>query len=324
MRAITVDVHGGPEVLTPREVPDLRPGPSEIVVDVEAAGVNFIDVYFRTGAYPADTPFTPGQEGAGTVAEVGDDVSDLAAGDRVAWAGIPGAYAERALLPADRVVPLSADVSARTAAAVMLQGMTAHYLVHDVAGVEAGDVVLVHAAAGGVGLLLTQMLTRHGVEVLGTVSTDAKERKAREAGAAAVIRYVDTDVAAAVREHTAGRGVAAVLDGVGGPTFDASLAALRPRGMLAVYGQSGGPVPPVDLQRLNAAGSVFVTRPKLGDFVADKQQLRSRAHAVLDQVASGRLNVHVDRSFPLDEAARAHELLESRGSTGKLLLDVAG
>ncbi|MGH8792483.1 MAG: quinone oxidoreductase family protein [Stackebrandtia sp.] len=320
MRAVVVDAHGGPEVLRMRETPDPSPGPGEVRVAVEAAGVNFIDVYMRAGLYPAAPPFVPGQEAAGVVAEVGADVRDLVVGDRVGWASLPGGYAEQATIPAERAVRLPGDVSTRLAAAVLLQGMTAHYLINDVGRVKSGDTVLVHAAAGGMGLLLTQMAKVRGARVLGTVSTDAKERMARDAGADEVIRYVETDVADAVRDLTAGAGADAVFDGVGAPTFDASLASLRPRGMLAIFGQAGGAVPPVDLQRLNAGGSLFVTRPKLADYIADRAELTARADAVLGAVASGKLSVHVGATFPMRDAARAHEMLESRRSAGKLLL----
>ncbi|HKT02289.1 MAG TPA: quinone oxidoreductase [Rugosimonospora sp.] len=320
MRAIVVDWPGGPEVLRPGLLPDPRPGPGQVVVDVAAAGVNFIDVYQRSGAYPRELPFVPGMEGAGTVSAVGGGVPDIRVGDRVAWVNVPGGYAERVAVPAERVVPLPRELAPELAAAALLQGLTAHYLTQDTAPVGPGDVVLVHAAAGGTGLLLTQLVKLRGARVVGTVSTVDKERLAREAGADEVIRYGSVDVAATVRALTGGRGVAAVYDGVGAPTFDASLAALRPRGVLALYGQAGGAVPPVDLQRLNAAGSVFVTRPNLEHHIADRAELLRRAGDVLGWLAAGRLRVHVGGRYPLAEAARAHADLAERRSTGKLLL----
>ncbi len=320
MHAILVRRHGGPEVLEPAEVPDPRPQPAEVLVAVEASGVNFIDVYHRSGAYSRSLPFVPGVEAAGTVVEVGAAVTGVRPGDRVAWVNLPGGYAQRAAVPAARVVPVPDGISTQAAAAVLLQGMTAHYLTHDAGRVRPGDTVLVHAAAGGMGLLLTQFVRQAGGRVIGTVSTAEKERHARAAGADAVIRATTTDLAGEVRELTGGRGVAAVFDGVGAPTFDASLASLRPRGVLAVYGQAGGPVPPVDLQRLNAAGSVFVTRPNLDHYIADRQELTRRAREVFDAVATGRVRVHLGGHFPLAAAGAAHTELESRRSVGKLLL----
>lgn len=321
MRAIQVTETGGPEVLRLVELPDPAPGPGELLVDVAAAGVNYIDTYHRSGAYPLALPFIPGSEGAGTVIAVGPGVSEFAVGDKVAWASSLGSYAERAVIPQQQAVPVPAGVSIETAAGCLLQGMTAHYLTVSVYPVRPGDPVLVHAAAGGVGLLLTQLATARGAQVIGTVSTPAKERLAREAGAAQVIRYTATDdLAGEVRRLTAGDGVAAVYDGVGAATFDASLASLRRRGMLALYGQASGPVPPVDPQRLNAAGSVFLTRPKLADYVATRQELLWRASEVLTAVREGTLQIRVTARYPLADAPRAHEELQSRRTTGKLLL----
>lgn len=320
MRAIIVRRPGGPEVLQPAHLADPRPGPGQVVVDVTASGVNFIDVYHRSGAYPTALPFVPGVEAAGTVGEVGPGVSGVRPGDRVAWVNVPGGYAERVAVPADRLVPLPDDIEVETAAAVLLQGMTGHYLTHDTAPVRPGDTVLVHAAGGGMGLLLTQLAKLRGGRVIGTVSSADKERLARAAGADEVIRYTDTDVAVAVRDLTGGRGVAAVYDGIGATTFDASLAALRPRGVLALYGQAGGAVPPVDPQRLNAAGSVFLTRPNLEHHVADRDELLARAGDVLDWVGTGRLRVHIGGRYRLADAAAAHTELEERRSVGKLLL----
>ncbi|MPZ61521.1 MAG: zinc-binding dehydrogenase [Propionibacteriales bacterium] len=321
MRAIVVNRQGGPEVLELAEVPDPEPGEGEIAVDVAASGVNFIDVYFRSGAYPMETPFTPGSEGAGTVSAVGQGVDELSVGDRVAWAMLPRSYAERVVIPAARAVPVPDEVTSEDAAAVMLQGMTAHYLTHATYRVQPGDTVLVHAAAGGVGLLLTQIVKLCGGRVIGTVSTPDKEKLARDAGADHVIRYADTDdLAQEVRDLTGGVGVAAVYEGVGKDTFEASLASLRPRGMLALFGQSSGAVPPFDLQRLNAAGSLFVTRPTLAHYVGDREQLLHRAHAVLGWVGSGQLSVHIGGRYPLADAGAAHTDLQARRTTGKLLL----
>ncbi|GIH66734.1 MULTISPECIES: quinone oxidoreductase family protein [Microbispora] len=320
MRAIVMRAAGGPEVLRLETVRDPDPGPGEALVEVTAAGVNFIDVYQRSGRYATPLPHTPGMEGAGVVRRVGAGVTGVRAGDRVAWVNVPGAYAELAVIPADRLVPVPPGVPARTAAAVLLQGMTAHYLLHDTYRVRPGDTVLVHAAAGGMGLLLVRWATLLGARVIGTVSTQRKEEIARSAGAAEIIRYDRCEVAARVRDLTRGRGVAAVYDGVGAPTFEASLAALRPRGVLALFGQSGGPVPPVDPQRLNAAGSVFLTRPNLEHHIAHRSELLARAAAVFDRVVAGDLEVRVTSVRPLAEAAQAHADLEERRSTGKLLL----
>ncbi|SDX83075.1 NADPH2:quinone reductase [Amycolatopsis xylanica] len=320
MRAVVVGRTGGPEVLEAREMPDPRPEPGEVVVEVEAAGVNFVDVYFRSGRYPVPLPYVPGQEGAGMVRELGDGVDGIGIGDRVAWANLPGAYAERVAVPAHRLVRLPAGVGAETAAAVLLQGMTAHYLLHDTYRVRPGDTVVVHAAAGGVGLLLTQWARLLGGHVIGTVSTPDKEKLARAAGADEVVVGYD-GLAAAVAGLTSGDGVAAVYDGVGAPTFEASLAALRPRGVFALFGQSGGPVPPVDPQRLNHAGSVFLTRPNLEHHIAGGE-LATRANAVFDLIGAGRLRAHIGAAYPLAEAANAHRDLERRRSAGKLVLTI--
>ncbi len=320
MRAIVVRRFGGPDVLRSSQVPDPRPGPGEVLVDIAASGVNFIDVYHRTGAYRRAVPFIPGMEAAGTVRELGPAVDGVQVGDRVAWVNVHGGYAERAAVPADRLIPIPDEISTDTAAAVLLQGMTAHYLVHDVHPVREGDTVLVHAAAGGVGLLLTQLARLRGGRVIGTVSTAEKELRARAAGADEIIRSGAADLPGAVRELTGGAGVQVAYDGIGAPTFDASLASLRPRGMLALFGQAGGAVPPVDLQRLNSAGSVFVTRPNLADYLASRAELLVRAGQVLRWVADGLLSVHVDQACALADAAVAHSHLEQRRSAGKLLL----
>ncbi|MFE1269810.1 quinone oxidoreductase family protein [Streptomyces sp. NPDC058758] len=320
MKAIRVSRAGGPEVLEPVDLPRPVPGPGEALVRLAAAGVNYVDVYFRSGLYPRDLPFVPGQEGAGTVVEVGPGVREVAVGDVVAWANLPGAYAEYATLSADRLVPVPDGLPAELAAAALLQGMTAHYLCHDTYPVRPGDTVVVHAAAGGVGTLLTQLVRLRGGTVIGTASTGAKAEAARAAGAAEVVGHRPGALTEAVRRHTGGRGAAAVFDGIGGPTFDESLAVLRPRGVLAVYGQSGGPVPPLDLQRLNAAGSLYVTRPNLTHHIEDRAELLRRGGAVLGMVRDGRLRVRVGQRFALSDAAGAHAALEGRGTIAKTVL----
>lgn len=321
MRAIQVSTNGGPEVLTPTELPDPQAGPGELLVEVAVAGVNYIDTYQRAGTYPTTLPYVPGLEGTGRVRAVGAGVHGFTAGDRVAWAGTLGSYAELVAVPADEAVPVPDAVSDEAAVGALLQGMTAHFLVHDTYPVQPGDDVLVHAAAGGVGLLLTQLAAGRGARVLATVSTAEKEQLARAAGAAEVIRYTEVDdVAAAVRALTAGTGVAVAYDGVGRTTFDASLAGLRRRGVLVLFGASSGPVPPVDPQRLNSGGSLFLTRPKLYDHIATPDELRARAAAVYGAVAAGELDVRIGHRHPLAEARAAHEELHSRRTTGKVLL----
>ena len=320
MRAVQITAFGGPEILVPVELPDPRPGPGELLVDVAVAGVNYIDTYNRSGAYPVDLPFVLGQEGAGRVAALGPgDTGGFAVGDRVAWANIFGGYAERVAIPADAAVAVPDAVPDDVAVGSFLQGMTAHFLVTDCAPAGAGDTVLVHAAAGGVGLLLTQLATARGARVLATVSTEAKEKLAREAGAAEVLRPGD-DLAPRVRELTGGEGVAVAFDGVGRDTFDASLASVRRRGTLVLFGAASGPVPPVDPQRLNRAGSVYLTRPKLHDYTATRAELTARAAAVFAAVADGTLHVRIGHRYPLAEAAQAHQDLEGRRTTGKVLL----
>jgi NADPH2:quinone reductase len=318
MRAIVVGRHGGPEVLEPVEREDPVPGPGEVLIDLAASGVNYIDVYFRTGAYKQAPPFVPGMEGAGTVAAVGEGVTGVAPGDRVAWQGVLGSYAQRAVVPADRTVPVPDGLSLEDAAASLLQGMTAHYLTHSTYAVGPGDTVLVHAAAGGMGLLLTQIAKLRGARVIGTVSTPEKERLAREAGADEVVGY--DGFAAEVRRLTGGEGVAAVYDGVGAATFDGSLESLRPRGTLALYGAASGQVPPFDPQRLNAAGSLFLTRPTLAHYTLTRDELLERAAAVYGWIARGELRLHIGGRYELADARRAHEDLEGRRTTGKLLL----
>ncbi|MES9601605.1 zinc-binding dehydrogenase [Actinomadura sp. NPDC000929] len=318
MRAIVITRTGGPEVLEASERPDPVPGPGEVLIDVAAAGVNFIDVYYRTGAYPQETPYTPGVEAAGTVAAVGEGVREFSAGDRVAWANVQGGYAEKAVVPADKVVPVPGGVGLEDAAASLLQGMTAHYLTRSTYPVREGDTVLVHAGAGGMGLLLTQAAVSLGARVIATASTPEKESLAKDAGADATMGY--DGFPERVRELTGGEGVAVVYDGVGAPTFDGSLESLRRRGTLALYGAAGGPVPPFDPQRLNRAGSVFLTRPSLAHYVEERAELLERAADVYAWVESGAVKVHIGRRYDLAEAAAAHADLEARRSTGKLLL----
>jgi NADPH:quinone reductase len=321
VRAIQISETGGPDVLNPMELPDPQPGPGQLLVDVAAAGVNYIDTYQRDGTYPMELPYVPGLEGAGRVRAVGEGVTAFAVGDRVAWAETLGSYAERAAVPAEKAVPVPDGVSDEAAVGALLQGMTAHFLVNDTHVVQPGEDVLVHAAAGGVGLLLTQMAAARGARVIATVSTREKEELARAAGATDVIRYTEVaDLAATVRELTDGAGVAVAYDSVGAATFDASLASLRRLGMLVLFGASSGPVPPVDPQRLNAAGSVFLTRPKLFDHVVTRAELTARAAAVYAEVAAGTLDVRIGGRYPLADARRAHEDLQSRRTTGKLLL----
>lgn len=318
MRAIVITRTGGPEVLEASERPDPEPGPGEVLIDVAAAGVNFIDVYYRTGAYPQETPYTPGVEAAGTVAAVGEGVREFSVGDRVAWANVQGGYAEKAVVPVDKVVPVPGGVGLEDAAASLLQGMTAHYLTRSTYPVQEGDTVLVHAAAGGMGLLLTQAATSLGARVIATASTPEKEKLAKDAGADATMGY--DGFPERVRELTGGEGVAVVYDGVGAPTFDGSLESLRRRGTLALYGAAGGPVPPFDPQRLNRAGSVFLTRPSLAHYVEKREELLERAADVYAWVESGAVKVHVGRRHDLADAVAAHADLEARRSTGKLLL----
>ena len=318
MRAVQVQAHGGPEVLVPADVPDPEPGEGGVLVEVGAAGVNFIDIYLRSGLYPTALPVVPGLEGAGTVLAVGPGVSDVAVGERVAFCDGPGSYAARAVIPEARLVPVPDAVSTELAAAALLQGMTAHYLVHDTHPVAPGDAVLVHAGAGGMGLLLCRMASALGATVITTTSSEAKGELAREAGAHHVLRY--EDFADRVRELTDGAGVAVVYDGVGATTFDGSLKALRVRGVMALYGAASGPVPPVDPQRLNSGGSLWLTRPSLGWHVMTTEALRERAASVFASVADGTLPIRVGGRYPLGDAAQAHRDLEGRASTGKLLL----
>jgi NADPH:quinone reductase len=318
--AVVVRATGGPEVLELTEVEPSAPGPGQVLVDFAAVGVNYIDVYHRRGSYPKDLPFTPGNEGAGTVSAVGDGVTDIAVGDHVAWADVPGSYAQQVVLPASKVVRVPDGVDDELAAAAMLQGLTTHYLVTSTYPVKPGDTVLVHAAAGGVGLLLVQAAKSRGGKVIGTVSTEEKERLAREAGADEVIRYTEADFAEEVERLTGGVGVAVVYDGVGKETFDRSLACLQLRGTMVLFGQSSGPVPPVDPQRLNSGGSLFLTRPLLAHHIATTDEFRWRCDELFSAIKAGRLNIRIGGRYPLADVRTAHEDLEGRRTTGKLLL----
>jgi len=320
MRAVVVEQHGGPEVLQISDREEPQPGVGQLLVDVAAAGVNFMDIYQRRGAgsYAGTLPYVPGAEGAGTVAAVGPGVSQFTEGDRVAWTGVPGSYAEKIVIPADRAVPVPDDVDPQLAAAIMVQGLTAHYLSHSTYPVAEGDPVVVHAAAGGVGLLLTQMVKMRGGIVIATTSTLDKAELARDAGADHVAGY--EDFASVVREVTGGAGASVVYDGVGRTTFDNSLSALGARGYLVLYGAASGPVPPLDLQRLAAGGSLFVTRPMLANYIASRDELLRRADDVFTWIRQGKLEVRIGGTYPLNEAGRAHDDLGSRRTTGKLLL----
>jgi NADPH:quinone reductase len=320
VKAIRVNATGGPEVLQLEEVARPAPGRGEVLVKIEAVGVNYTDIYYRLGWTKAALPFTVGVEGAGTVEALGPDVSGFKEGDRVAYTGPLGACAEFAVVPAWRLVRLPGGTDARTAAAAMLQGMTAHYLCHSTYPLKSGEAALVHAAAGGVGLLLVQMARMLGARVIGTVGTEEKAKLAREAGADEVIVYTKADFEAEVKGLTGGRGVQVVYDSVGKTTFEKSLNCLAPRGYLVLFGQASGPVPPVDPQILNAKGSLFLTRPTLGNYTATTEELNERAGDVLGWIASGRLRVRVDATLPLTEAAEAHRRLAARGTSGKLLL----
>lgn len=321
MQAVVVSQTGGPEVLELQELPDPVPGRGEVVVQVAASGVNFIDIYERSGRYPMPTPFIVGSEGAGMVSAVGPDGSGLAVGDHVAWAMVPGGgYAEKVVIPAARAVPVPSGIDDETAAAVMLQGMTAHYLCDTTYPVKAGDDVLVHAGAGGVGLLLTQMVKLKGGRVIATTSTAEKAALARQAGADHVIDYAHDDVATEVRRHTGGAGAAVVYDGVGQATFEGSLDSLRRRGMLVLFGAASGPVPPFDPQVLNRKGSLYLTRPTLAHYIADRAELLARAAQVFDWIGAGQLSVRIGARYSLSDAAQAHADLAGRRTTGKVLL----
>jgi NADPH2:quinone reductase len=320
MKAIRVHQFGGPEVLRYEEVPLPEPGKGEARVKIEAIGLNYIDVYQRTGLYQQPLPFVGGREGAGVVDKVGPGVTEIKEGDRVAYCMEPGAYAEYAVVPAWKLAPLPASLDSRAGAATMLQGMTAHYLSHSTYPLKRGDTALVHAAAGGVGLLLVQLAKRLGATVFGTVSTEEKARLAREAGADEVILYSQKDFLTEVKTLTSGKGVDVVYDSVGQTTFAKSLECLRPRGLLALFGQSSGPVPPFDLGQLATKGSLFVTRPTLLHYMRDRKELLERSGDLFKWIAAGELKLRIDRTLPLAETAEAHRLLESRKTTGKVLL----
>jgi NADPH:quinone reductase len=319
MRAVVVERHGGPDVLAIAERATPVPAAGELLVDVAAAGINYMDVYQREGtSYRIDPPFVLGAEGAGTVSATGPDVDLFESGDRVAWTSVPGSYAEQLVVPADRAVAVPDGIDLEVAAAVMLQGLTAHYLSHSTYAPVSGDIAVVHAAAGGVGLLLTQMIAQRGGVVIATTSTDAKAQLARAAGAESVVGY--DAFREAVQERSGGAGAAVVYDGVGQATFEDSLASLRPRGYMVLFGSSSGRVPPFDLQRLAAAGSLYVTRPTLAHYIADRDELLARAGDLFTWIAEGRLQVRIGATYPLADAARAHADLEGRRTTGKLLL----
>jgi len=320
MRAIQVKQVGGPEVMEVAESPVPQPKANEAVVKLAASGVNFIDVYFREGRYKTPLPFIPGQEGAGVVTAVGSGASSVKAGDRVAWTGIQGAYSEYAVVPAERLVPIPQSVSDREAAAAMLQGMTAHYLSHDTYPLKQGQTALVHAAAGGVGLLLVQMAHNIGARVIATVSTEEKAKLAHAAGAHEVILYTQSDFEAETKRLTGGKGVDVVYDSVGKTTFEKGLNILRPRGMMVLFGGSSGAVPPFDLVALSQKGSLYVTRPTLVNYIARRDELVARSGAVFGMLESGKLKLRIEHIYPLAEAQRAHRDLEGRKTTGKLLL----
>jgi NADPH2:quinone reductase len=321
MQAIQIHETGGPEALMLADLPIPQPGPGQVLIRVEAVGVNFIEIYFRKGVYKAALPLTPGTEAAGTVEELGPGVTGFAAGDVVASVSVLGSYAEYALVPAASLVKVPAGLSMEQAAAAMLQGMTAHYLVHSTYPLKAGDTALVHAGAGGVGLLLTQMAVRVGARVITTVSTPDKAELSREVGASDVILYTEQDFEAEVKRLTGGKGVAVVYDSVGKTTFEKSLNCLRPRGLLALFGASSGPVPPFDLIQLSGKGSLFVTRPTLWHYIATRAELEWRSGEVLGWAAKGELKLRAEHMYPLAEAAQAQSDLEGRKTTGKVLLE---
>ncbi len=321
MKAIQIREIGGPEVLQLVELPIPAPGPGQVLIRVEAIGVNFIEIYFRKGQYKATLPMIPGSEAAGTVEELGPGVNGFKAGDAVASCGVLGSYAEYALVPAAQLVKVPDGVSPEQAGAALLQGMTAHYLAYSTHPLKAGETVLVHAGAGGVGLLLTQMAARIGARVITTVSTPEKAELSREAGASETILYTEQDFVAEVKRLTGGKGVDVVYDSVGKTTFDGSLNCLRPRGLMALFGGSSGAVPPFDLIQLSSKGSLFVTRPSLWHYLTTREELEWRASEVLGWVANGNLKLRMEHVYALDEVARAHADMESRKTTGKILLE---
>jgi NADPH:quinone reductase len=320
MKAVRVHTPGGPEVLKHEDVPEPRPKAGEAVVKVDAAGLNYIDVYYRSGLYKAELPMTLGMEAGGAVTAVGPNVTEVKVGDKVAYTGVPGAYAQYAAVPAQRLVILPAGVSTRQGAAAMLQGMTAHYLACSTYPLKKGDTCLVHAAAGGVGLLLCQIGKMRGARVIGTVSTEEKAKLAREAGADEVILYTKQDFEVEVKRLTSGKGVQVVYDSVGKTTFEKGFNCLAPRGMMVLYGQSSGPIGAFDPQILSAKGSVFLTRPSLFHHIATRDELLARAGDVLGWIRDGKLRLRTEFEFPLKDAAEAHRALEGRKTTGKVLL----
>ena len=320
MQAIQVTQVGGPEVLTPTDLPVPTPKPNEALVQIKASGVNFIDVYFREGRYPAPLPFVDGQEGAGVVTDVGSEVTNVQRGDRVAYTNSLGSYAEYAAVPASRLVTIPDGLDFEQAAAAMLQGMTAHYLLYSSYPLKKGETALIHAAAGGVGLLLVQMAKRIGARVIGTAGSQEKAQLARDAGADECIVYTEADFEAETKRLTDDHGVHVVYDGVGKATFDKDLNVLRPRGYLVLFGGSSGAVPPFDLIKLSQKGSLFITRPTLAHYTAPREELEWRANDVLQMIVRGELNLRIHKVYPLAEAAQAHRDLEGRKTTGKLLL----
>jgi NADPH2:quinone reductase len=320
MKAVRVEQFGGPEALKVLDIPLPEPGDGEVRVKIEAIGVNFLDIYQRIGRYQGSLPFTLGQEAAGVVDAVGPGVTEVQAGDRVAYASVQGSYAEYAIVPAWRLVPIPAGLDAQRAAAAMVQGITAHYLALSTYPLKAGETALVHAAGGGTGQMLVQVAKRCGARVIGTVSTDEKARLAREAGADHVILYTQSDFESEVKRLTNNAGVDVVYDSVGKDTFDKSLNCLRRRGYMVLYGASSGPVPPLDPQVLNAKGSLYLTRPYIGHYTADRAELLWRANDVFNWIAAGELKVRIDKTFRLAEVSEAHRYLEGRQSKGKILL----
>jgi NADPH:quinone reductase len=320
MQAIQILTTGSADVLTLRDLLIPTPGPGEALIRIEVSGVNFIDTYFREGRYPAQLPYTLGQEAAGIVESVAPDVAEVKPGDRVAWCGIPGTYAQYAVAPAARLVPIPEGVSFNDAAAALIQGITAHYLAHSTYAIKSGDEVLIHAGAGGTGLLFIQIAKSLGARVITTVSTDEKAALARSAGADDIILYTKEDFAARVKQLTNGRGLPVVYDSVGKTTFEQSLQCLRSRGLMVLFGGSSGAVPPFDLIRLSTMGSLYVTRPTMKDYIATTADLRARTNHIFGSIAKGTLKLRAEHIYPLAQAAQAHRDLESRKTTGKLLL----
>ena len=320
MKAIQVSQTGGPEVLKLVELPIPKPKPKEAIVQIKAAGVNFIDVYFREGRYPASLPFVDGQEAAGVAVQVGADVATVKVGDRVAYTGALGSYAEYAAVPGDRLVRIPDQLDFKQAAAAMLQGMTAHYLSHSTYPIKRGETALIHAAAGGVGLLLVQMCKLLGARIIGTAGSEAKAALAREAGAGDVIVYTTQDFETETKRLTEAKGVHVVYDGVGKTTFEKDLNVLRPRGYLVLFGGASGPVPPIDLLELTKHGSLFVTRPSLQHYVSTREELEQRSNDLFEMIVRGDLKLRIHKTYPLADAQQAHRDLEGRRTTGKILL----